>query len=405
MMIQSVKQNMKLLSLLDIISICFYGCVEPFDAEFVDFESAIVVEATITNEMKQQQVFLTRTFEFEADGPSTESNANVRVVAGNVTFNFEETDPGVYISTQAFAAQPNTAYQLRIATQDGRSYSSDEILLTPITQMDGVRAERITNDAGEDGIAILVDSFDPTGNSVNYRYTYEETYQIIAPKWVGLNLIPDPEQEIASGCLMITVNREIEDRVCYATDLSNAIILTNTSDLQEDRVSNFMVRFINRNNFIISHRYSILVRQLVQSSTAFTFYETLEQFSGSESLFSETQPGFLEGNVFSEQDEEEKVLGFFDVASVTEQRIFFNYTDFYPDEPLPPFVDPCREFAPPLAVTGECILRRAVERNEVRFFDDNNNPELGEGPFFVVPRVCGACTVLGEIEVPEFWIE
>ncbi|MDT0607745.1 DUF4249 domain-containing protein [Croceitalea rosinachiae] len=406
-MMQLVKHSVKLWSSMAMMNLCFYGCIEPFEAEFIDFESAIVVEATITNEMKQQQVFLTRTFEFEADGPTAESNANVRVIAGSVTFDFEETDPGVYVSAQTFAAQSNTAYRLLIDTQDGRSYSSNEILLTSATQMDEVRAERINNDDGEDGIAILVDSFDPTGNSVNYRYTYEETYRIIAPKWADFTLIPDPEGP--TGCEMMAVNREIDDRVCYATNLSNEIILTNTSDLQEDRVSSFMVRFIDRNNYIISHRYTILVRQFIQSNTAFTFYETLAQFSGNESLFSETQPGFLEGNVFSEQNEEEKVLGFFDVASVTEQRIFFNYSDLYPNEPLPPFVDPCNQFAPPLAIMGACILRPAVERGDVRFFDDNPNPQPGadggEGPFFVVPRVCGACTVLGELEVPEFWTE
>lgn len=403
MILQLVKRHLKLLSLFSMISLCFYGCIEPFDAEFSDFESAIVVEATITNEMKQQQVFLTRTFEFEADGPSAESNAIVRVIAGNLTFNFEETDPGVYVSTQAFSAQPNTSYQLSIVTQNGRSYSSNEILLPPITQIDGVSAERVTNDDGEDGIAILVDSFDPTGNSVNYRYMYEETYRIIAPRWSPVDLIGDPEGG-PGGCGVVKVAKENEERVCYATDISNEIILTNTSNLQEDRVSNFRVRFINRNNYIISHRYSILVRQLVQSNIAFAFYETLGQFSGSESLFSETQPGFLEGNVFSEQDEEEKVLGFFDVASVTEQRIFFNYTDFYPDEPLPPYVDLCNESSLPLSDMG-CVLRPIVERNAVRFVGDNNNPQLGQGPFFTVPRVCGDCTVLGGIEVPEFWTE
>ncbi|MDT0607744.1 DUF4249 domain-containing protein [Croceitalea rosinachiae] len=399
------------------MSLCFYGCIEPFEAEFVDFESAIVVEATITNEMKQQQVFLTRTFEFEADGPSAESNANVRVIAGNLTFNFEETDPGVYVSTQAFAARPDTAYQLRIDTQDGRSYRSDETILPPINQSYGARAERMTNDDGIDGIAILVDSFDPTGNSLNYRYTYEETYRIIAPKWSPFDLIPVPlpgplEERLERPCAMIKILKDIEEesRICYATDFSNKIILTNTSDLQEDRVSNFMVHFINRNNYIISHRYSILVKQFVQSNTAFTFYETLEQFSGSESLFSETQPGFLEGNVFSEQDREEKVLGFFDVASVKEQRIFFNYTDLYPGEPLPPFVSPCREIAPPEETIDRfCLLQDLYALNTTRFYDDNINPQIGvddvEGPFLLVPRVCGDCTVLGEPEVPEFWTE
>jgi len=388
-----------------LLTMLLNGCVEPFETEGIveDFESVLVIEATITNELKQQQIFLTRTFELEADSARAEQNANVRVIAEDVIFNFEETNPGVYTSTQAFAAQPNTAYELRVDTQNGRSYSSSETLLTATTQMDGLRAERITNDIGQDGIAILVDSFDPTGNSVNYRYTYEETYRIIAPKWVGLTLVPDPEGP--TGCEMMTVNRTIDDRVCYATDLSNGIIQTNTSDLDEDRVSNFMVRFIDRNNYIISHRYTVLVRQFIQSNAAFAFYETLAQLSGNESLFSGIQPGFLEGNVFSEQDEREKVLGFFDVASVTEQRIFFNYTDFYPNEPLPPFVDPCNQFSPIIQTFGTCILRPAVERGDVRYFDDNLSPGRGEGPFFVVRRVCGACTVLGELEVPEFWIE
>jgi len=404
LMIQSVKQKVKLCSLVFVICIYFYGCIDPFEAEFVDFESALVVEATITNEMKKQQVFLTRTFEFEADGPSAESNANVRVITGNVTYEFEETNAGAYVSTQAFAAQPNVAYQLLVDTQDGRSYSSDETVLTPITQIDGVRAERMINDDGEDGMAILVDSFDPTGNSVNYRYAYEETYRIIAPDWTAVDLIGDPENP--DSCNVVKVPKEKEERVCYATDLSNEIIQTNTSDLKEDRVSNFMVRFINRNNYIISHRYSILVRQFVQSNTAFAFYETLAQFSGNESFFSETQPGFLEGNMKSDQNDEEKVLGFFDVASVTEQRIFFNYTDYYQGEPLPPYVDPCTESAPPLAIMGECFLLPFVEeRNAVRFVGDNSSPGNGEGPFFVVERVCGDCTVLGDAEVPDFWVE
>jgi len=392
---------MQLFSLLFMISLCFHGCIEPFDAEFGDFENVLVVEATITNEMKQQQVFLTRTFEFEADGSSAESNADVKVVSGGVTFNFEETDPGVYVSTQAFAAQTNTAYELRVDTQNGRSYSSDETMLTPITQIDEVRAERIINDDGKDGIAIFVDSFDPKGNSLNYRYTYEETYKIISPNWTGQDLAGDEE----GSCELFIVPKEREEQVCYTTDFSNGLVLTNTNGLEEDRVNDFMVRFINRNNYIISHRYSILVKQHVQSNASYAFYEKLKEFSSSESLFSETQPGFLEGNISSEQDKEEKVLGFFDVASVSERRIFFNYTDLYPDEPLPPYVDPCSESAPPLADIGGCVLRPIIDSGLARFTRENFTPGNGEGPFFIVPRVCGDCTVLGRVEIPSFWVE
>ncbi|WP_298794844.1 DUF4249 domain-containing protein [uncultured Allomuricauda sp.] len=378
------------------------GCVEPFQAEFENFESALVVEATLTNELKQQEVFLSRTFEFEEEEPLMESNAQVRVVAGGNTFVFDEASAGTYVSAQAFAAQPNTAYQLLVTTQDGRSYSSDEVTLSPTTQIDGVRAERIINDDGEDGIAILVDSFDPSGSAKNYRYVYEESYRIIAPDWAPMDLIGDP----AGGCGVLKIPKQRDEQVCYTTDLSNEIILTNTTDLEEDRVSNFMVRFLNRNNYIISHRYSILVKQLVHSNIAYTFYERLDEFSSSESLLSETQPGFLQGNMFSNENRNEKVLGFFDVASITEQRIFFNYEDFYPEEPLPPYADPCGQSAPVLINQGGlCVLRPIIEANVARFKDDNSIPQVGEGPFFIVPRVCGDCTVLGDTEIPEFWEE
>ncbi len=383
------------------------SCIEPIDVTFEDFESAIVVEATLTDKMEVQRVFLTRTFEFEEDGPTAEPNAVVSISGGGNTFLFAESSPGVYLSQQAFAAQPNTPYQLSIQTQDGRSYNSTEMTLTQATQIDEVRAERITNDFGEEGVGIFVDSFDPTGNSVNYRYQYEETYKIIAPFWTPNDLEKVPANEAEVFCEVRLIPDTVSEETCFTTDFSNAIIQTNTSDLNEDRVSNFMVRFINRNNYIISHRYSILVRQFVQSNSAFEFYETLNEFSGSDSFFSQTQPGFLEGNISSATNTEEKVLGYFDVATVQEQRLFFNYADLFPGEDLPPYIDPCARSSPPLAVgvPPRCVLSTQVEENLVRYVGNNDSPEQTEGPFTIVPTVCGDCTEIGKVAVPEFWIE
>lgn len=379
------------------------SCIEPFDTEFVGFESVLVIEATMTNEIKQHKIYLTRTFEFESDEVITVRSANVEVKdnVGN-TYVFQESEPGTYISVETFAALPDRNYTLSISTQNGKSYSSSEMQLTPVTQLDNISAEIITNDDGVEGIAILADSFNATGNAINYRYDYEETYKIIAPKWSAIDLEGDP----AGGCGVVKVRNVRDEQICYNTDFSNSIVLTNTGDLSEDRVSGFVVRFINRNNYIISHRYSILVRQYVQSNEAYTFYENLKQFSQSESLFSETQPGFLKGNITSNQDENEKVLGFFDVSSVTEKRIFFNYTDFYPNEPLPPYVDPCNNNSPPLVDSrGGCILRPIFEDKSARYWADNPMPGPLEGPFFIVQRVCGDCTLLGKTEIPSFWVE
>lgn len=374
---------------------CIGSCIEPFDAKFEDFESVLVVEATITDKLGQQQIFLTRTFEFDDDGPSPEANANVSVAGGGNVFVFQETTPGLYISTQTFAAQPGTDYQLSIDTQNGRSYSSEQMRLTQATQIDDLRAERISNNLGEDGAAIFVDSFDSTGNSVNYLYQYEETYKIIAPDWAPLDYVIRNQEGVD---MLELIPRSLDERICYATDVSNSIILANTTNLSEDRVSNYMVRFMDSNNYILSHRYSILVKQFVLSNAAYTFYERLNQFSENESLFSENQPGFLEGNISSE-DTREKVLGFFSVSSVSEKRIFFNYDDLFPDERLPEYVNPCR----PVGV-GTGLLEQ-VRADVVKYFGTIVNNITGEVETAVVPRVCGDCTVLGSSEIPEFWIE
>ncbi|WP_420601954.1 DUF4249 domain-containing protein [Flagellimonas sp.] len=388
--------------IIGFISILLYGCIEPFEAEFVDFESALVIEATITNEIKQQQVVLSRTYRFEDEGPTAESNAIVSVSddMGN-TFNFQDTGNGVYLSENAFAAQSGRSYQLSVTTVDGRNYGSDPTQLTAATSIDEVNAVRITNDDGVDGVAILVDSFDSTGNSKNYRYEYVETYRVIAPTWNPTSLTGAPEP----GCDVIKIPNTTDEQICYPTSFSNKIILTSTEDLEEDRVSDFMVHFISRDNYIISHRYSILVKQLVQSNEAFTFFKTLNELSGSESLFSETQPGFLQGNVSSKENANEIVLGFFDVSSVSEKRIFFNFDDFYPGEALPPYVEPCVPSAPVIANMGGCVLRPILEIGAGIYFGDNGEPSENEGPYFIVPRVCGDCKVLGTTEVPDFWIE
>ncbi|UII79364.1 DUF4249 domain-containing protein [Flagellimonas sp. CMM7] len=375
------------------VSVC--SCIEPFEAKFEDFESVLVVEATITDQLEQQRVFLTRTFEFDDDAPFPESNANVSVEGGGNVFVFQESVPGLYLSTQAFAAQPNINYQLRIETKNGSSYNSQQMTLTQATQIDDLRAERISNNLGEDGVTIVVDSFDSTGNSVNYLYQYEETYKIIAPDWAPLDYVIRNQEGVD---MLELIPRSLDERICYTTDVSNSIILANTTNLSEDRVSNYMVRFIGSSNYILSHRYSILVKQFVLSNAAYTFYERLNQFSENESLFSENQPGFLEGNILSE-DTREKVLGFFSVSSVSEKRIFFNYDDLFPDERLPEYVNPCR----PVGV-GTGLLEQ-VRAGVVKYFGTIVNNVTGEVETAVVPRVCGDCTVLGSSEIPEFWIE
>ncbi len=395
--------------LATILSLISNGCIEEIDIKTITFERVLVIEAIITNELKYQEITLSKTFDFEESGAAPETNATVTIVNdAQDSYNFSELIPGKYISTQEFQALPNTEYQLIIKTVDGKSYNSKPTKLTQVTTIDDVYAERTVDSFNNDGMAIYVDSYDATGNSKYYRYEYEETYKIIAPYWSPSDFV------ILSYSIPFSYSlqpKKTEQLTCYNTILSNKIVLKETNDLVEDRVTKFRVRFVPQTNPILSRRYSILVKQYVQSIDAFTYYKTLNKLSQSDNLFTQNQPGFFTGNISSVGDSNEKVLGLFEVSSVSSKRIFFNYNDFYNDEPLPPYFVECT-FGDPFhkSFEGDTFLPplyQLIDERKVKYYRPNPNypnPQNEvEGKYLVVPIECGDCTVLGSNIKPDFW--
>ncbi len=427
-----------------LILILAVSCIEPFDIgqEVGDSQNILVVQATLTNELKRHQILITRSLDLESVNklgippydPNTpmrpidtlityEQNANVSIVdnLGN-SYSFAEAEPGLYISISEFAAQNGIEYTLTIDTQDGDSYRSRPEGFTSTAVLENVYAERNSNDLGDEGLTLYVDSKGNDTGAKYYRYTYDETYKIIAPEWKPedfklTNYDPCALPEITYD-LEIIERDESEGKVCYNTVGSTEIIQGSTVDFQENAIAHFPIRFINRNNFIITHRYSILVRQYVQTQDAYSYYQALNDFSASESIFSDVQPGFLNGNIDILGDGEKNVLGYFEVASVNEKRIFFNYEDFFPNEPLPDYPVACFVTSPPLEHISYCFtgdpgplcplsIVESVSAGGLIAYYGLNDENIGvcPGPYLVTYRACGDCTELGESEVPEFWIE
>lgn len=419
----------------------FASCLEELDLDTFaeeNFISSLVVEGTLSDELKEQVVYLSRSdvrTDLETDtiyrryvplgiGPrdsvNVEQNAQVRVlVNGTTTIDFPETDPGVYVSEVPFAAQENNTYELLIETSGGATYRSDPQVLAGRAELTNVYAERMTNEFGIEGIGIYIDGRALGGTAENYRYTFDETYKIIAPAWDDEEFRLtnyDPCANPVTYTLEI-VPREVQNRVCYNTVPSRSIIQNNTAGNATEEITRFQVHFINRDDFVITHRYSIEVQQWVQSPIAYSYYNALDAFSQTGSIFSQVQPGTLQANVVREDDPEELVLGQFEVASVTRSRLFFNYDDFFPGEAPPEFPVNCDLDSTPESHQSYCAgglssntcpqsIIEQVNLGLISYVGPNN---LGigscPGPHVFVPRPCGDCTLLGSNEVPDFWIE
>lgn len=383
-------RNLIIFLLVTYVLLALNACTEPFEVETTDFEDILIINASLTTESKQHEIYISRSYE-EGDEEVQVSGVTVEVlVNGGSSIQFEETSPGIYRSNMVFAAQSGTDYQLRVVDENGETFTSSLVQLTAPTTIDKISARRVLNEDGIDGVEIYVDGTSTGDNEGYFRYEYEETYrwESFYKPLQGFRIVSE------SPPLLEIVYKEKEERFCYVTETSNAILITETNNLSENKVVDFPVRFIERRDRRIAFRYSILVKQYAQTNASYEFYQTLKNFSSSDNLFSQPQPGLIVGNVRHKNDDSVKVVGLFEVVSFTSRRFFFGFQEIFGTDI--PFLDDC-EFERYSSLSDPELFQR-VQSGQYMY--------IGEDPPFiyqVAPARCVDCTLFGTNEVPDFW--
>ncbi|WP_281226711.1 DUF4249 domain-containing protein [Flavobacterium aquiphilum] len=403
---ENKKTIMSLNKIFFLLLICsiINGCTEPYIIETNTYEEALVVEATITNELKKQEITLSKTSRLEANETKIETGAKVYITDNTgLKYDFEEVS-GKYVSKTEFQIIPGREYKLNITVKDGRSYESTIEKMPPINPIQDVKALVETKELDtkelDKGVAIHVYSNDQTGEAKYYRYKFEESYKIIAPNWSIYKATIVPGSTPTSNPSIKLISNPTNTKTCYGSKNSTDLLLTSTAELNENKVD-FPVRFISNQNYIITHRYSILVYQYVENLAAYTYYKTLKKISDSSSLLSPLQPGFLYGNIKSKNNPDDKVIGYFDVVSVSSKRIFFNYSDLFPKDPLPPYYTECEQMGLNFCFFGiDCDgdnLVYGFTNNTITYNSNSGNR------YYVYPAPCGDCTTFSSNIKPPFW--
>ncbi len=409
-----------ILSLL--LTLSLVSCRDPFEIQSIDFQNSLVVEATLTNEFKQHTLKLSRTYELNQEVGAFEDGAAVSVEdsEGNI-FLFNPIGQGVYESELEFQAIPNVNYTLNITTTEGERFQSSTKSLTPISEITDLYGELITNASGEEGIQLFIDSDNQNSEALYFRYEYEETYQVIPPFYSELKveltnyveeIVYNPRPDIQVTYDIELIPRSQEEQVCYSSDQQKGIILTTTNSLSNNGVERLPIRFISKEDRILRDRYSILVKQYVQSIESYSYYKTLDDLGNTESILSQSQPGFVFGNISSLENPDQKVVGYFDVSSVSQKRIFFNYLDF--NLPQPDYLFSCEIIELDYNDNSTADLdkndRIEIYRLLTLFEEQNQSYEIYELPqlfpsgiWQVVRPECGDCTSVASNIRPDFW--
>ena len=395
-----------------------YSCIEPYQLETNTYENALVVECTIDNELKNQKIQLSQVIRLEASSPTTEENAQVWIEDSNQnTYYFSESESGIYFSDDEFKALPNIGYTLFITSSTGEKYKSREEFLTAESELNDLYAERVTLN-GEQGIQVYLDANENLGPANYFRYEFKETHKVVTPYIITqdiqlINIITTPAY--FSYDIVVSPTTE-EKHIGYVTNSQNKIIQTSTSTSSSNSIVKFPIRFIAGSDSRIREKYSILVRQYVQSPDSYNFYKILKQLGSLESVLLENQPGFVRGNVFSTTDDKEKVIGFFDVSSVAEKRIYFSYYAFGFNKPDYPFscLTDTLDYRDNDPFDGNdrsdmyyliAILTPPWELVDIFYeegFDDEGTIILVPIYVLLTPE-CGNCTLFSSTIKPEYW--
>ena len=143
------------------------------------------IDATLTNELKPQQIILSR-YEQGEGSPLAEEGATVVVFEDGTAYDFVELENGVYPSSTSFEIQQHWSYYLEITTRNGKRYRSSTETLPATAELKSLYAEREVNDDGIEGVGMYVDGESTSTEAMFYRFDFEETFVVAPPYFTNL---------------------------------------------------------------------------------------------------------------------------------------------------------------------------------------------------------------------------
>ena len=379
------------------------SCIEPIQLESIGTNPVLVIDASLTDEMKAHVVTLSYTTSIESTGSSPVQGATIWIEdQDEQQIFFQQTNSGTYETSPDFEPEYGNTYTLYVNLSNGDSYVSDPETLLPEASLDSIYGRYVTLPSTVDatvssGIQIFVDAHDPMGNISWFRYEWENTFEIITP--------------FRSTAIYNLLERRFEMRIeevhhCYGTERATSTILGTTQGLTELRISELPIRFLHEDSVYLRTKYSINVKQYSINSNAYQYYKRLKENNEGSGTFFDMQKGVVLGNVHAVSSTNEVVLGYFEVASVDEERVFFTSDDFSnqdfetPDYPYCHYFERGQDFSRPELWFFYSSWVGKLEYFDSVFHADFNNPHW---TFTMFPVLCVNCTELGTIEKPEYW--
>ncbi|WP_339694223.1 DUF4249 domain-containing protein [uncultured Roseivirga sp.] len=387
------------------------GCAVELDKGFLSYEKLVVVDGILTDENKTQEIKLSYSTPInEPDIKAPISGAQVWIEVDNgEIIDFEEDREGVYLSLEPYQAIAGASYKLIFVLDagNGSRYESSYELMSKPTSIEEI-GQRYANlpsstlGGNISGLWIFIDTGELSSDPSFFRYEWNETHQIVAPY---------PTKYYWKRGAKSNDRVPVPD-TCYRENFSNSLILSNTSGISGNRAFDVPLRFLPVDNLDLTNRYSIEVTQYSINDKSYAYYNKLREFNESSGSLFDKQQGIVLGNLSSVSDENEIVLGYFEVSSVTRFRKFYNIDEFGVEvtSQISGFSQQCKasdfisttldslSFYNP----DDPIEKRRNAPYRIYLWEPSPSPY---GTSYLRLAACVSCTRYGKLEKPTYWID
>ncbi|WP_422360112.1 DUF4249 domain-containing protein [Reichenbachiella sp.] len=377
-----------------LLLIGFIGCVEPYDFEVGGTVEVLVVEAEFSNQQESHRVMLSISRGLDNDVISPVSGAAISIIEDETEeINLTEIESGIYETSPSVAGKVGSIYRLSIKLKDGSTFqSSSEILSNPVP-IDSVWGRYLELPSEEEdgliqGVQLFVDTHDFNSEASYFRYEYQEDYQVKAAFPSLLEWNNDTETYGP---------RDFPIGTCYEQANSQGLLITTTSGLSENRLSEFPIRMIQQKDPELRGKYAIVLKQFAISENGYRYYKNLRENNESAGSFFDKQKGTIPGNI-SSVDSSMPVLGYFEVAGLSTDTAFFHSSNFRD-----------QGFKPDQFSAGDClgsgILEVSIGELNNQIMQGNNliYVDVLSGVAALATIPCSDCRVHADIKKPEYW--
>lgn len=371
---------------LFMLVILFPSCKEKFISPAPPITTGyMVVEGVINNGGGETNLKLSRTSDLNTNTNIYEKGAMVKLEGSNNTsWMLFENNVGNYSINNL---QLDTAYKYRlvIKTNNNEEYESDFVPVRnnpPIDSISWVRDNK--------GVTIFINTNDPQNKTRYYQWEYFETWEFHAEFNASLKYVR------SGGNIRVELRDSTDPKIftCWQFNPSTNIVLGSSAKLSRDVIQLPLVN-IPPASWKLSVLYSMYVKQYAWSKEGYQFLEKMKKNTESVGSVFDAQPSELNTNFKCISNPNLPVIGFFNICTIREQRIFI-YNRELPNWNY-------RQDCTTIKIENQPDSIRKKGANTLPFSPKSSGPFGNIITFYASQPICVDCTLRGSNLKPVYW--